>query len=58
MIKTTIVAAILTPALSFVKLDTKYSQIFAEKKIIVTEKLTVFEQAALPFKKGFVSFEF
>ena len=58
MIKTTIAAVILTTALSSVKLDTKYSQIFAEKKIIVTEKLTVFEQAALPFKKGFVSFEF
>lgn len=58
MIKTTIAAVILTTALSSVKLDTKYSQIFAEKKIILTEKLTVFERAALPFKKGFVSFEF
>ena len=57
MIKTTIAAVILTTALNSVKLETKYSQIFAEKKVIVIEKLTLFEQATLPFKKGFVSFE-
>ena len=44
-------------AFNFFTVDVKYSQFFADKKIVLTEKLTLIEQIRLPSKKGFVSFE-
>lgn len=44
-------------ALNYLRLDIRYSQFFADRKIVLTEKLTVIEQIKLPFKKGFVGFE-
>jgi len=35
----------------------KYSQIFAEKKITLTEYMTIAERANLKNKKGFVCYE-
>lgn len=39
------------------KFSIKYSQIFAERTIVLTEELTLAESWALPNKKGFIRFE-
>jgi hypothetical protein len=44
-------------SLGCIEVNVKYSQLFAEKKITITEQFTVLEQFTLPFKKGFVNFE-
>jgi hypothetical protein len=58
MKKTSIfLAALLVFGLGCIEVNVKYSQLFAEKKITITEQFTVLEQFTLPFKKGFVNFE-
>lgn len=39
------------------KIAVKYSQIFAEKKITLTEHMTVAEKSNLKNKKGFIRYE-
>lgn len=53
LLATTLLAApIILP-----KFSIKYSQIFAERTIVLTEQLTLAESWALPNKKGFIRFE-
>lgn len=42
---------------SHAKTIVKYSQIFAEKKITLTEHMTVAEKSNLKNKKGFIRYE-
>jgi len=34
-----------------------YSQVFADKKIVVTEKVKIWESLSIAIKKGFVRYE-
>lgn len=42
---------------SHYKAVTRYSQIFAEKRIVLTEVLTLQEKLLLKHKKGFIQYE-
>ena len=44
-------------AVTSIKIAVKYSQIFAEKKIVLTEYMSFAEKTNLQNKKGFVSYE-
>lgn len=39
------------------QVEVKYSQFFADKKIVLTEKRSVLGYFALPLKKGFIKYE-
>jgi hypothetical protein len=34
-----------------------YSQVFADKKIVVTEKVKIWESLSIAIKKGFIQYE-
>lgn len=38
------------------KFSVTYEQIFAEKRIILTEKMTISQKILLPNKKGFIKY--
>lgn len=44
-------------AVTSVKIAVKYSQIFAEKKIVLVEHMTLADKINLPNKKGFIAYE-